>query len=394
MLSSTGTKTKRLGYLDSARGLAALSVITWHFFTAFYNIEGHSFVQDSPLHIFWYGPSDVTFFFIHSGFILTYTSQKFLKGIQIRDYIGYLIRRICRIYPLYIFILLLSHLAYNTIYPMSSGRFLSDHFREFWKFPAKTWIDVLKEAVLIVRVPESSVGRYMPQDWTLAVELYASAVLPFLCLFMKKNSWLCCLGILLLARVPGLCTYILEFGIGVFLFNFMDRIHQLWNRTGAFIHAMVIGLAILLSTCFFQFSDYLGGRHILFRPTIDRLIVAGGCGLWFLVLLNHKWLQKLLSKRFFSILGEACYALYLFHLMLLILFVDYGYQLLTSTTSLPIWAVKLILLLVTMVSTIALSLLSYFTLERPAIRLGKRLNTAIVNRMVFSGVRRQDQPSQ
>ena len=54
---------QRLYYLDSARGLAALSVITWHFIAAFYDPTQANTATGSPLHFFWYGEADVVFFF-------------------------------------------------------------------------------------------------------------------------------------------------------------------------------------------------------------------------------------------------------------------------------------------------------------------------------------------
>ena len=56
----------RLVYLDTARALAALSTVVWHFCTAFLNYGKPGFIRDSPFHFFWYGDADVTFFFIHT----------------------------------------------------------------------------------------------------------------------------------------------------------------------------------------------------------------------------------------------------------------------------------------------------------------------------------------
>ena len=72
-MPSQTTFVKRLVYFDTARGLAAISVITWHFLLAVYSQDAGHFIYRTPLHFFWYGEANVIFFFIHSGFILTYS---------------------------------------------------------------------------------------------------------------------------------------------------------------------------------------------------------------------------------------------------------------------------------------------------------------------------------
>ena len=369
---------KRLVYLDTARALAALSTVVWHFCTALLNYDKPGFVRDSPFHAFWYGDADVTFFFIHSGFILTYCNRQFAESISGPSYARFLIGRIFRIYPLYLFILLVSHLLAVTVYPLSPGHFLTAHFHEYWNF-RKTWADVCREALLVIRLPGNSVERYLPQDWTLTVELIASAFLPLLNWMMRRQIWLCCLLILLLARLPWLTTYILEFGLGVLLYYVMGPAVAWWRRSGAVGRWVVVLLALSLSTCCFSFSDYLGSGRSLFGVTPDRLLVAAGCCLWFVVLLSSPKVQRLLSHRWLVKCGEACYGLYLWHLLLLIAGADIGMQVLVDHTSLPLWADHLILLAAVMAMTVCLSLWSHILIERPLIRLGKRIGASAEN---------------
>jgi len=369
------SSSKRILYLDSARGVAAISMITWHFFTAFYPLDGDSFVRVSPFRFLWYGDADMTFFFIHSGFILTYINRQFITGISGVGYLRFLIGRVFRIYPLFLVILVISHIIAITVYPLSSGSFLTPHFHRFWNFH-KSWGDVAREALLVVRIPGGSAERYMPQDWTLSVELIVSAFLPLLSRLMNKNSWVCCVVIFALAKVPGLTTYLLEFGVGVFLFRFMDKIGELWARirerfrVGLFL---IVGLAVVCWTCVFHYSDYFGGRWVFLSLTADRLIVTAGCALVFVILLNSAVLQRLLSGRALVRIGEVCYGMYLFHILLLVVGADYVMQWLVAHTGLSLWMDKVIVLLLVQGMSIALAFVSFFAVERPMIRLGKWL---------------------
>ena len=368
----TLSASNRILYLDSARGLAALSMVVWHFFTAFFPIEGPSFVRDSPFHFLWYGDADMTFFFIHSGFILTYTNRQFLGGLSGASYARFLVSRAFRIYPLFLVVLLLSRVLATTIYPISSGGYLTPHFLRFWSFH-KGWGDVARQALLVVRIPGNSVERYMPQDWSLSVELIVSAFLPLLSWLMKKNSWVCCVLIVLLAKIPGLSTFVLEFGVGVFLCHFTDRIKTLWSQLNRVGHYTIVGLALVCFTCVFHYSDYFGGRELFLSQRTDRLIVTAGCGLIFIILLNSSRLQKLLSGRVWVRIGEVCYGIYLFHILLLIVCSDYMMQLLVAGTRLPLWVDKVIVLLLVQGLSIGLAFVTFFGVERPMIRLGKRL---------------------
>ncbi len=53
---------RRLPYLDSARGIAALSVITWHCYTTITNHPENTSLYTSPFHFFLYGEADMIFF--------------------------------------------------------------------------------------------------------------------------------------------------------------------------------------------------------------------------------------------------------------------------------------------------------------------------------------------
>jgi peptidoglycan/LPS O-acetylase OafA/YrhL len=366
---------KRLVYLDTARALAALSTVIWHFCTALLSYDKPGFVRDSPFHLFWYGDADVTFFFIHSGFILTYCNRQFAESISGASYVRFLTGRVFRIYPLYLFILLVSHLLAVTVYPLSSGHYLTAHFHEYWNF-RKSWGDVSREALLVIRMPENSVDRYLPQDWTLTVELIASAILPLLNWMMRRQIWVCGLLILLLARLPWLTTYLLEFGLGVFLYYAMGPAVAWWKRSAAIWRWSVIVLALLFSSCLLSFSDYLGSGRSLLGVTPDRLLVAAGCCLCFVVLLSSPRVQRLLSHPWLVRCGEACYGLYLWHLLLLIVGADIGMQALVEHTALPLWADRSILLIAVLVMTICLSLWSHTLIERPLIRLGKKLGAS------------------
>ena len=85
--------------LDALLGIAALSVVLWHFVCATYTIpdqSARSFIMS--LYFLVHGRAAVILFFILSGFVL---SLPFLREPR-PGYAGFAVRRICRIYLPYL----------------------------------------------------------------------------------------------------------------------------------------------------------------------------------------------------------------------------------------------------------------------------------------------------
>ena len=309
--------TKRLPYLDSARGLAAVSVITFHFFFAVYG-SGLRAHYGSVSHLFWYGEANVIFFFIHSGFILAYAYAGGSAKLSLNYYIRFLIERIFRIYPLFLFILVVSFVAINNTpaYQYGTGE---GYVELFWLQKAG-WRDLLNQSLLVVRVPDSANLRLIPQDWTLTVELLAGAAIPLLA-FAGKRALLLFVGILAVLKAGNfLTTYIFEFGLGVFLFLVRDHIIKAWQRCNMFVRVMIGLLSILFYSCFFIFPAFFSGEIVFIDPRYDRVIVGLGCVLFFVVLLSSAKMQRILSLPFLVGIGRVCYSIYLLHEMLIFIF--------------------------------------------------------------------------
>jgi peptidoglycan/LPS O-acetylase OafA/YrhL len=365
--------TKRLSYLDTARGLAAVSVVIWHYFTALAGYDRSAVVNSSPLHFFWYGEADVIFFFIHSGFILTYSYANAETRVTFGKYVKYLIERGFRIYPLFLFILLVSWILRNRFFPFSDGRTLSGHLLQYWG--AKKDLGALaKEAILIVRIPENANERLMPQDWTLTVELLVCPLVPLLALLLRKAKWFFWPLVFVMLWLFHFNTYLFEFATGVFIFFLWKDGRSIWNRIGIVPKLLALVTAIFLYSCLFHFSPIFSLENMVFSPAIDRLMVVAGCALFFMIMISSARVQRWMSYPLLVKIGRSCYSLYLIHLLLLICFADWGMQLLAGYRVAPFWLNGMILLLVYLLVTILLSFLTYRFVERPFNLLGKKIS--------------------
>jgi peptidoglycan/LPS O-acetylase OafA/YrhL len=374
-------ESRRLPYLDSARGIAALSVITWHCYTTITNHPESTKLYSSPLHFFLYGEADMIFFFIHSGFILSYSHAAFENSISGTSYFQYIIRRIFRIYPLFLFILFLSYLMKNTIYPIPATNYLSSHFLKFWsnmvQFP-----DLIKQGLLAVRIPGDPENRLLPQDWTLTIEILICPLIPFLNFLNRRLKLLSWFVVLLLIKLFHFNTYLFEFAIGVNLYSYRQQISAVWNKFSLILKLICLAIAITLYTCFFGYPNIFDGNSIIFTPAIDRLMVVAGCSIFFIFILNSKVIQHIFSVPLLVKIGKICYSLYVNHILLLICFSNIVLMNLHRLVHGPEWLIMLYFVLTFQLLTIFLSLFTYQFIEKPFNIWGKKIGNFLTELFV------------
>lgn len=360
---------QRLIYLDSARGFAALSVITFHFFFAVFGLQLRSQCSNVS-HFFWYGEADVIFFFIHSGFILAYSYTGKVTKLSVLYYIRFLLERIFRIYPLFLIVLLLSFIAINNT-PVYLYAKDDAYVGLFWN-NNPSLKDFFKESLLVIRLPDSANYRLIPQDWTLTIELLAGAAVPLLAFSGKRNLIFFVLLLAILKAGNFFTTYIFEFGLGVLLFLLRQNIIDVWIKCNKLIKVLFTASAFLLYSCFLIFPSFFSGDVVFIDSRIDRFIVAIGCTLLFILLISSGKLQRLLSFPILVMIGKVCYSIYLLHQLLLFiawrLYPTFFYELPKMGPALVILVYFTYLVIV-----IILSILFFKLVEQPMNKVGKRV---------------------
>ncbi|HEX4374581.1 MAG TPA: acyltransferase [Puia sp.] len=372
-MNETSHPTRRFLYLDSARGLAAMSVVVWHFIAAFSITNNNRFFTFSPAHFFWYGEADVVFFFIHSGFILTYAYANRQSKLTAGNYLRFLIERIFRIYPLFLFILIISFLLQKNLYPIDKLNYVTEKFHSFWQDDF-SFNKLLKSAALIFSVSQQSVSL-IPQDWTLAIEIIIGPFVPLLAFILKRNKlqWLFWMIVFILIFLLRINTYLFEFALGIFLFYNWQIINNAWRSLNRFLRILMPVIAVVLYTCIFHFSSLFDFSYVLIRPGADRFIVAIGCGLFFCIIISSGIVQKIMSFPLLVKIGKACYSLYLWHMIFLICFADFFMQWLNKIIIIPQSGSLIIFFILYMILNLLLSQVTYKFIEIPFNRLGKRI---------------------
>lgn len=342
--------------LNGLRGVAALMVFWAHLKETLgsFNpgLEWHPLVE----RMFLSGGRQVDVFFVLSGFIMTLIYQSWFAGhVPPRAYLIFLRRRLARIYPLHLFMLLL--VAAAALVAALAGLTVRNGLERFD-------LATLPQHLLLIHawgpfMPGPS--TWNPPSWSISVEWLAYLLFPpalWLVFRLRKHraAWALAATVALGCAAnaiyawsiigPGAVTRgLTEFGLGcaVALYAGGSAAQWLATRQGSLLSAGVLLLA-----------------YALVPDT--GFIIALACAPLLLSLCGTNPVSRVLGSSPLNFLGEISYSVYLGHF----LFSSIGYRLIS-----PQWmaeshlhAVLGGLLLTAWV--LALSTLTYRFVERPA----------------------------
>lgn len=270
--------------LDALRGIAALVVVLYHYSTQYDKVFGH--IKTDYVTMFSLGHYGVQLFFIISGFVIY---MSIMKVSSVKDFI---IKRSFRLYPAYIFAVIITFIVVSLSTMDYLKVSLSDAMINFTMFQG------------FIPGVDNVDGVY----WTLRVEMTFYILMGIL-LFMKLEKKLMFIAItwLILSSVIQTLhffldtniTFLLEtvsisdysqlFIIGMILFS-------IWKYGNNFKYFFVLFITI---TYDFVYQGIESGFFTLFFVIVFFLVI------------NQK--LTLLKSRIFVFLGTISYPLYLLH---------------------------------------------------------------------------------
>lgn len=303
----------------------------------------------TPLRLFVDGEAAVLYFFILSGYVLT-LSLKNSDSIPGTNYINYIFRRGLRIYPAFLFTLILSYLILK-VFPASTGTWLD----KYWQSPPH-FVDVLKQSILVFRFPNSPELRYLPHDWTLSIEMALSFLLPVLALAARKNSGVVLLVVFAAVKMLGLDPFVFDFSLGIFIAQSKDRLIRKMTDNRIKTISFIIALALICLSYVFPETMTWTDKFLIHHK-------SWGLALLLLIILSSTKIQSMLSFKAFVFLGRISYSFYLTHLIVLFLLLSL----------LPNLNPAVFLIIYAAVTTL-ISALMYVQIEKPYIKMGKRQN--------------------
>jgi len=163
----------QLPELTSMRFLAALSVLVGHF-GPFLAWKGWSFDFAGGL--------GVSFFFVLSGFILTYRYwDDFSAGVSRRTYRHFLVARVARVYPSYVLALVLITAMYVVLNALRPG------IHAYPPNPVTSWLANLL-ALQTFAPTYATQQAWNAPSWSISTELFFYYAFPFILVAMARRA--------------------------------------------------------------------------------------------------------------------------------------------------------------------------------------------------------------
>jgi peptidoglycan/LPS O-acetylase OafA/YrhL len=370
----TASERPRIKALDSLRGIAALTVVFNH------TLEGGAFdrfLHFTPFYIIKAGHEAVLFFFLLSGYVLTY-QYRFNPDYTYRRF---LVHRFFRIYVPYIVSILLSIGLYLLCTPRQGG---GQWVSNLWDHPLNARI-LIKHVLLIFTFNTTALN---PVIWSLVHEMRIAIIFPVLLYVVNltpvKAAWVT-VAILVISVISI-----------VFNFSYVISYNDSWGYTGYYFCVFIIGGLIAR----FQHELISWNRALTSTKKITLLVLAwlsfNYSGIWYFFVHNPGWphltyntlmdfgqdLLTLAGSVYFMIaaislkgnnfftskvplfLGKISYSLYLVHVPVL------GFIYFTLLGEIPTGFIISIAVL----ASILVAIIFNRYVEQPAMRIAKKIS--------------------
>ncbi|KJS07062.1 MAG: acyltransferase [Flavobacteriales bacterium BRH_c54] len=370
---------KKTEYFENLDGLRFFSFLSVFFFHSFHT--NSDYLKSLPIYdfikfdVFGEGNLGVNFFFVLSGFLITYLLIKEKKiNAQINIKL-FLIRRVLRIWPLFFFCVGFGFLIFPQI-KLIFGQTPNETANPIYYLTFLNNFDFIRNGP-----PDSSVLGIL---WSIAIEEQFYLIWPLiLFVFPIKKFWIPFSLIILLSLLFRAFNddYLLHelhtlscigdmavgaFGAWLILeFNsFKLKIQQLNKMYIAFIYIFTI-------IVYFFRSELLYSSFEI--RIFERLIVSI---IFLFVILEQNYAQnsfyKLSNLKYISKLGKITYGLYCLHFIGILISINLT-KMFSFNTSL--WQVLLLETSLALIITIVISKISYRYLESPFLRLKNKFNS-------------------
>lgn len=353
--------------LSGLRFIAAFLIIIYHLELVRYNLYYDDcwnipFINNASL--------GVTFFFVLSGFLITYLllfEKKKTKEINIKRFY---VRRILRIWPLYYIIIILACFILNDI----------DFFNIYNKnivnwTDEKTFIKILILFALIlpnIVLFGYGIVPYADQTWSIGVEEQFYLIWPILIKFVKNKYQVVIGTIIIYLLVTQILINFVSYNeftrkMTSILINFkidcmaigglFALMHFNKNKIIKILNSTLFGWISILVLCTFMAINI----HI---PYIDNEIYSI---LFAIIILNLATGKKPifnLENKILGYLGKISYGLYMYHFIAITIAIKFLFILNIHNYVIQVLTTTLI--------TIAISGLSYHYIEQPFLKLKKK----------------------
>lgn len=370
--------SNRLEFLDSSRGIASITVVFSHFFAGFGLFPFLEPFSDTSVHIFWHGDGAVGYFYVLSGYVLSLSFFKNKNPQQSFNIIHYLIKRVFRIYPLFLICSIVSFVFLDFYIGHANLNILpkeSNWFLHLWNEKV-TPSQAIRQALLILDIPETQT-KLLPQGWTLQAEMICSSILPFTIVLFQKQKILFFLAFIYIYNV-GNWTFF-AFALGMLIANYSEPIIEKVSKAKNIYVLLLFIIAVIFYTAPFNFLVFFIHKSagLLFK------FQCFGAAIFLGLIISNDFLKNILGHRILIFFGKISYGIYLTHMFILIAFIPYVIQFLNKAGIQGDYSTRLIGLSILLIVTFIISYIFYKIIEEPFIKISKMLVTSKILKSRF-----------
>lgn len=370
---------KNINYFENLDGWRVICFLMVFFFHSFYTIDPT--ILSSSTYLFWKkevfgnGNIGVNFFFVISGFLITYLLLKEKhqnNQVSIKKFIN---RRILRIWPLYFFCVIFGFF----IFPFLKSLFgeTPNESAELWSYLTFTSnFNIIKNGL-----PDSSSLGVL---WSIAIEEQFYFFWPFIVFMLPQKQLIYPILFFILVHLLFVAFNHLDYmqlehhslscsgdiaigALGAYcVFNSMNFVN--------FFKKLSYVLIVLIYTCFtliFFFRDELRDNTNWYIY-IDRIFLAF---LILFIILEQTFSEKSLFKmsRFkrFSSLGKYTYGMYALHFIGILITIKFIPKIYDNTN---FWSIFIVESIVSLALTVILSIISFKYLENPFLKIKRKFS--------------------
>lgn len=287
-----GSKIKRIHYLDSIRGIAAVLVLIYHVICSHWDWTTYGKLSK----IIFNGTGAVAMFFVLSGLVLSLKLLDTDQDISYKFMNEFAIKRILRLYPAFLFSLI---------------------FYVFLQYNSTNISEIIEEALLI-----RDRNTFFTPDWTLGVEMALSLFVPFMVIIIRKSEklFIWFLFMTLFIGTSYISKFVFLFGLGILISNRFEQIqnfktqnHWLFKYKNQFIPFIVILFSFRHITHIAPIPESI--NYFLMKILSLNIYTFSGFGSFLILIfvINSKRVQKILSINILVFIGKISYGIYLSH---------------------------------------------------------------------------------
>lgn len=346
---------KYLKELDGIRAIAALMVMSCHFFQIL-NLKGGIYYYLNKIAIF--GGTGVSLFFVLSGFLIT--RLLLITKSKNNYFINFYARRALRIFPLYYLFLFIYYFVYPFVYKNSITPFSSQVY--YWVY--------LQNFAITFNWGTDGPAHF----WSLAVEEHFYLIWP-LVIFVSNSKNIIKIALLIIIFAFLLRIFFIINNLDVFYFTFtrfdelaLGSIFSILEFNGQ-LKKIKTKLFLQLITLIIIPTLILWGFYTGQQNKIVQVIKFNLLSFFYFFTIGYvinmsddNVIKKLLKMKFFSYSGKISYGLYVYHPLCFIIYNKYFH-----TEILLDFMLSFIL-------TYLVATFSYFTFENYFLKLKTRFN--------------------